>query len=50
MIEERLLKLRLPFRAEHQGDVGDLIDFRDTNRLPGTFVKLAKHPKRIVRP
>jgi acetyl-CoA carboxylase carboxyltransferase component len=58
MIEERLLRLRSPFRAAHQGDVVDLIDPRDTRRLACTFVrlaqpmlaKLAQRPKRAVRP
>ena len=58
MIEQRLLRLRSPFRAAHQGDVTDLIDPRDTRRLACTFVKLAQpallklaqRPKRAVRP
>ena len=58
MIEERLLKLRSPFRAAHRGDVVDLIDPRDTRRLACTFVKLAQPmlakpaqtPERAVRP
>ena len=58
MIEERLLRLRSPFRAAHMGDVTDLIDPRDTRRLACTFVKLAQpmlaklaqRPKRAVRP
>lgn len=58
MIENRLLKLRSPFRAAHKGDVVDLIDPRDTRRLACTFVKLAQpmlaklaqSPKRAVRP
>ncbi|MGH1490116.1 MAG: acyl-CoA carboxylase subunit beta [Acidimicrobiales bacterium] len=58
MIEERLLRLRSPFKAAHQGDVVDLIDPRDTRRLACTFVKLAQpqlqklaqRPKRAVRP
>jgi acetyl-CoA carboxylase carboxyltransferase component len=58
MIEQRLLRLRSPFRAAHQGDVIDLIDPRDTRRLACTFVrlaqpmlaKLAQRPKRAVRP
>ena len=58
MIEERLLKLRSPFRAAHKGDVVDLIDPRETRRIACTFVKLAQpmleklaqKPKRIVRP
>ncbi len=58
MIEERLLRLRSPFRAAHRGDVVDLIDPRDTRRLACTFVKLAQPmlarlaqaPKRAVRP
>ena len=58
MIEERLLRLRSPFRAAHKGDVVDLIDPRDTRRLACTFVKLAQpmlaklaqSPKRAVRP
>ena len=57
-IEERLLRLRSPFRAAHHGDVIDLIDPRDTRRLACTFVKLAQPaiarlaglPKRAVRP
>ena len=35
-IEERLLRLRSPFRAAHHGDVIDLIDPRDTRRLACT--------------
>jgi len=58
MIEQRLLRLRSPFRAAHQGDVIDLIDPRDTRRLACRFVKLAQpalarlaqRPKRAVRP
>ena len=58
MIEERLMKLRSPFRAAYAGDVVDLIDPRDTRRLACTFVKLAQPmlsklsemPKRPVRP
>ncbi len=58
MIEQRLLRLRSPFRAAHQGDVIDLIDPRDTRRLACAFVKLAQpqlakladRPKRVVRP
>ncbi len=58
MIENRLLKMRSPFRAAHKGDVVDLIDPRDTRRLACTFVKLAQpmlaklaeRPKRVVRP
>ena len=57
-IEERLLRLRSPFRAAHRGDVIDLIDPRDTRRVACTFVKLAQpalarlasRPKRAVRP
>ncbi len=58
MIEQRLLRLRSPFRAAHQGDVIDLIDPRDTRMLACRFVKLAQpmlhklaqRPKRAVRP
>ena len=58
MIEERLLRLRSPFKAAHAGDAVDLIDPRDTRRLACTFVKLAQpmlaklaeRPKRAVRP
>ena len=58
MIEERLLKLRSPFRAAFRGDVVDLIDPRETRRLACTFVKLAQpmlhklaqREKRAVRP
>jgi hypothetical protein len=58
MIENRLLKMRSPFRAAHKGDVVDLIDPRDTRRLACTFVKLAQpmlaklaqREKRVVRP
>ena len=58
MIEERLLKLRSPFRAAFKGDVVDLIDPRETRKLACTFVKLAQpllsklseRTKRIVRP
>jgi methylmalonyl-CoA decarboxylase subunit alpha len=58
MLEDRLLRLRSPFRAAHHGDVVDLIDPRDTRRLACTFVKLAQpqlqrlaqRPKRAVRP
>ena len=42
MIEERLLRLRSPFKAIHAGDAIDLIDPRDTRRLACTFVKLAQ--------
>lgn len=57
-IEQRLLRLRSPFRAAHQGDVVDLIDPRDTRMLACRFVKLAQpmlhklaqRPKRAVRP
>ncbi len=57
-IEERLLKMRSPFKAAQDGDVVDLIDPRDTRRLACTFVKLAqpaleklaRRPKRAVRP
>ena len=58
MIENRLLRLRSPFRAALKGDVVDLIDPRETRRLACTFVKLAQpllhklaqQPKRAVRP
>jgi acetyl-CoA carboxylase carboxyltransferase component len=58
MIEQRLLRLRSPFRAAHQGDVVDLIDPRDTRVLACRFVKLAQpmlarlaqREKRAVRP
>ncbi|MEM7254423.1 MAG: carboxyl transferase domain-containing protein [Pseudomonadota bacterium] len=58
MIEERLLRLRSPFRAAHQGDVTDLIDPRETRVLACRFVKLAqptleklaRESKRPVRP
>ena len=59
MIEERLLRLRSPFKAAMHGDVVDLIDPRETRRLACTFVKLAqpvlaelaRRPnKRAVRP
>ncbi|MCC7364935.1 MAG: hypothetical protein IT303_11240 [Dehalococcoidia bacterium] len=57
-IEERLLRLRSPFKAAHHGDVTDLIDPRDTRQLACRFVKLAQpalaklaqRPKRAVRP
>ena len=57
-IEERLLRLRSPFRAAHKGDVVDLIDPRETRRIACRFVKLAqpvleklsREPKRPVRP
>ncbi len=57
-IEERLLRLRSPFRAAHKGDVVDLIDPRDTRAIACRFVKLAQpmlaklaqRPKRAVRP
>ena len=57
-IEERLLRLRSPFRAAFKGDVVDLIDPRDTRQLACRFVKLAQpmlaklaqRPKRAVRP
>ncbi|NCG39731.1 MAG: hypothetical protein GWP30_01920 [Actinobacteria bacterium] len=57
-IENRLLKLRSPFRAAHKGDVVDLIDPRDTRAIAARFVKLAqpklselaKREKRAVRP
>jgi acetyl-CoA carboxylase carboxyltransferase component len=58
MIENRLLRLRSPFRAAHRGDIVDLIDPRDTRYLACRFVKLAQpmlaklasRPKRAVRP
>ena len=59
MLEERLLKLRSPFKAAMAGDVVDLIDPRETRRLACTFVKLAqpvlaelaqRTGKRAVRP
>ncbi|MDH3683014.1 MAG: hypothetical protein OEV40_24055 [Acidimicrobiia bacterium] len=59
MIEQRLLRLRSPFKAAMNGDVVDLIDPRDTRRLACTFVKLAqpvlqrlaqRPDKRAVRP
>lgn len=58
MLEDRLLRLRSPFRAAQHGDVVDLIDPRDTRRLACHFVKLAQpqlvrlaeRPKRAVRP
>ena len=58
MIENRLMRLRSPFKAAHKGDVTDLIDPRDTRRLACTFIKLAQPmlaklaqgPKRAVRP
>ena len=58
MIEERLMKLRSPFKAAHKGDVVDLIDPRDTRMLACKFVKLAQpelarlaqREKRVVRP
>lgn len=58
MIEERLLRLRSPFKAAHKGDVVDLIDPRETRRLACRFVRLAQpmlaklalQPKRAVRP
>jgi acetyl-CoA carboxylase carboxyltransferase component len=57
-IEERLLRLRSPFKAAHKGDVVDLIDPRETRALACRFVKLAQpklaelanRPKRAVRP
>jgi len=57
-IEERLLRLRSPFRAAHRGDVVDLIDPRETRALACRFVnlaqpklrELAQRPKRAVRP
>ena len=58
MIENRLLRLRSPFRAAYKGDVVDLIDPRETRRLACRFVKLAQpmlsklaqRPKKAVRP
>ena len=58
MIENRLLRLRSPFRAAYKGDVVDLIDPRETRQLACRFVKLAqpmlqklaRRPKRAVRP
>ena len=58
MIENRLLRLRSPFRAAHHGDVVDLIDPRDTRYLACKFIKLAQpmlkklaeREKRAVRP
>ncbi len=57
-IEERLLRLRSPFRAAHRGDVIDLIDPRETRSLACRFVnlaqpklrELAQRNKRAVRP
>ena len=57
-IEERLLRLRSPFRAAETMDCVDLIDPRDTRRLACYFVRaaqpllkrLAQRPKRAVRP
>ena len=57
-IEERLLRLRSPFRAAYKGDVVDLIDPRDTRKIACKYVKLAQpmlarlaqRPKRAVRP
>ena len=57
-IEERLFRLRSPFRAAMKGDVVDLIDPRDTRMMACKFVKLAQpmlaklaqRPKRAVRP
>ena len=58
MIEERIVKLRSPFRSAHHFDVTDLIDPRDTRALACRFVRLAqpalarlaKREKRAVRP
>ena len=59
MIENRLLRLRSPFRAAYKGDVVDLIDPRETRQLACRFIKLAqpmlrklaqRTPKRAVRP
>jgi len=57
-IEQRLLKLRSPFRSAHHFDVTDLIDPRDTRAVASKFVRLAQpalarlaqRPKRAVRP
>ena len=58
MIEDRIVKLRSPFRSAHHFDVTDLIDPRDSRALACRFVRLAQpqlarlaqRPKRIVRP
>jgi acetyl-CoA carboxylase carboxyltransferase component len=58
VIEQRLLRLRSPFKAAHKGDVVDLIDPRDTRALACRFIKLAQpalarlaqRDKRAVRP
>jgi acetyl-CoA carboxylase carboxyltransferase component len=56
-LEERLTKLRSPFRAAETGDVIDIIDPRDTRPIICKFIKAAQSylqrnvgPKRSVRP
>lgn len=58
MIEDRIVKLRSPFRSAHHFDVIDLIDPRETRALACRFVRLAQpalarlaqRTKRAVRP
>jgi acetyl-CoA carboxylase carboxyltransferase component len=56
-LEDKLLKLRSPFRAAETGDVIDIIDPRDTRPIICKFIKAAQSalkrnvgPKRSVRP
>jgi acetyl-CoA carboxylase carboxyltransferase component len=56
-LEEKLIKLRSPFRAAETGDVIDIIDPRDTRPIICKFIKAAQPylkrnvgPKRSVRP
>ncbi len=56
-LEDRLLKLRSPFRAAETGDVIDIIDPRDTRPIICRFIRTAQPalkrntgPKRSVRP
>ena len=56
-LEDKLIKLRSPFRAAETGDVIDIIDPRDTRPIICKFIKAAQPylkrnvgPKRSVRP
>ncbi len=56
-LEEKLIRLRTPFRAAEAGDVIDIIDPRDTRPIVCRFIKAAQPylkrntgPKRSVRP
>ena len=56
-LEEKLVRVRSPFRAAEAGDVTDIIDPRDTRPIICKFIKAAQPylkrnagPKRSVRP